>query len=185
MANGASASGDNYSAIQAWAAVGAILAGFLYVGIQRWLEACSAGAAAGRLARHSVDLVTERLEALIEPEKPVEFALRGARATEMIEAFREMEITKLPSGVIEPVAVIRSAVRAVNSRIDEVLVDDVKRRSERRSRLYSAGRTLAVARREYDDLRFKFAPWNRRAPAPLSTKMTLFLREAANASRNG
>lgn len=185
MANGASASGDYYSEIQAWAAVGAILAGFLYLGFQRWLEARAAGAAAGRLARHSVDFVTERLEALIDPDKPIEFALRGARATEMIEVFREMEITKLPSRIIEPVAVIRSAVRAVNSRIDEVLIDDAKRRSERRSRLYSAGRTLAVARGEYDNLRFKFAPWNRRAAAPLSNKMTLFLQEAAKGSRSG
>jgi len=183
MANAASGSGDNYAAIQAWASVGAILAGFLYVGVQRWLDSRAAGAAAGRLARHSVDFVTERLEALIDPAKPIEFALRGARATEMIEVFRELEITKLPSGTIEAIAVIRSAVHAVNSRIDEVLIDDAKRRDERRSRLYSAGRTLELARHEYDELRSKLAPWNRRAAAPLSSKMTQFMQEAANPAR--
>lgn len=183
--SGALVPSDDYAAIQAWASVGAILAGFLYVGVQRLLDSRAAGAAAGRLARHSVDLVTGRLEALIDPAKPIEFALRGARATEMIEVFRELEITKLPSDFIEPVAVIRSAVHAVNSRIDEVLIDDAKRREERRSRLYSAGRTLAVARHEYAELNVRFALWKRRDAAPLSTKMTTFLEEAANVSRSG
>lgn len=184
MTVGTSGSGNFFAAIQAWASVVAIAAGFLYVGVQRWLESLSAAAAATRLARHSVDFVTERLEALIEPAKPIEFALRGARASEMIEVFREIEISKLPSGIVEPVAVIRSAVHAVNSRIDEVLSDDKNRRNERRARLYSAGRTLAAARSEYDGLKLKFATSNRRAMAPLSAKMTLFMHEAAEGSKS-
>lgn len=122
--------------------------------------------------------------ALTDSAKPIEFALRRARASEMIEVFRELEISKLPSGMVESIAIIRSAVHAVNSRVDEVLNDDADRRHERRYRLFSAGRTLEVARREYDSLQSKFARWNRRAATPLSPKMIQFLQEAAQVSNS-
>lgn len=184
MAHGSLGPGDSYAAIQAWASVAAIAAGFAYVGVQRWIDRRDAAVAAARLARHSVDFVTERLDALTDPAKPIEFALRGTRASEMVEVFRELEISRLPSSMVEPIAIIRSAVHAVNSRIDEVLNDDANRRNERRSRLFSAGRTLEVARREYGSLQSKFARWNRRAATPLSAKMIQFLQEAAHASKS-
>jgi len=177
MADGASGASDSYAAIQAWASVVAIVAGFAYVGVQRWIDRRDAAVAAARLARHSVESATERLDALTDPANPIEFALRGARASEMIEVFRELDISKLPSSMVESIAIIRSAVHAVNSRIDEVLNDDANRRHERRSRLFSAGRTLKAARSEYEALQFKFACWNRRSINPLSPKKTLFCRK--------
>ena len=176
--------GDSYAAIQAWASNVAIGAGFAYVAVQRWIDRHDAAVATVRPARHSIDFVTERLDALTDSAKPIEFALRRARASEMIEVFRELEISKLPSGMVESIAIIRSAVHAVNSRVDEVLNDDADRRHERRYRLFSAGRTLEVARREYDSLQSKFARWNRRAATPLSPKMIQFLQEAAQVSNS-
>jgi hypothetical protein len=184
MAYGASGSGETYAAIQAWASVAAIGAGFAYVGLQQWFDRRGAAVAAARLARHSVDFVTERLDALTDPAKPTEFALRGARASEMIEVLRELDISKLPSSMVESIAIIRSSVHAVNSRIDAVLNDDPDRRNERRSRLFSAGRTLEVAQHEYSSLQAKFARRNRRAATPLSAKMIQFLQEAAQASKS-
>ena len=179
-------SNDGLDAIQAWAAVVAILAGFAYVSFQRWRDTEAAGRAAGHLARHSVDFVTQRLEALIDTSKPVEFALRGGRATEMIEVFRELDVARLPPERVEAVAVIRSAVYAINSRIDEVLRDEGSRRSERRRRLHSAGRTLTTARAELEALRKTYAWWNQEKfkAIPVSSPMAVFLTEAS-AAKNG
>jgi|GEM_PF-2184624 len=172
-------------AIQAGAAVVTVGAGFAYVAYQRSAESAAAGRAAGHLARHSIDFVTDRLNALVDPDLPIEFALRGARATEMIEVFRQLEISKLPPGMIESVAVIRSTVFAINSRIDEVLKDDETRRAERRGRLYSAGRTLTTGRSELNALRKRFKPWDQGKfkPADLSPRMDFFLADAHTASK--
>lgn len=172
--------------VQAGAAVVAVIAGFGYVAFQRWADSRAAGRAAAHLARHSLDFVTERLDALIDETKPIEFALRGARATEMIEVFRELELSRIPADWIESLAIIRSAVFAINSRIDEVLKDDDRRKSERRRRLHSAGRTLARARAEMSAVRGRFLVWNREKftiKAP-TAGMTAFLGEAERASAN-
>lgn len=173
--------------IQAGAAVVAVLAGFCYVAFQREADSAAAGRAAGHLARHSVDFVSDRLNALVDPDTPMEFALRGARASEMIEVFRELEISRLPAEMIEPVAVIRSTVFAINKRIDEILLDDEKRRADRRARLHSAGRTLVLARSELDALRRQFLPWNQSKfeAAKLSPRMIVFLTEAKEALKCG
>ncbi len=170
--------------VQAGAAVVAVVAGFGYVTFQRWADSKASGRAAAHLARHSLDFVTERLDALIDKSKPFEFALRGARATEMIEVFRELELSTIPGAWIESVAIIRSAVFAINSRIDEVLKDDESRKSERRNRLHSAGRTLTKARDEMSKLSGRFLPWTRgtftiKEP---SEEMNRFLAEAERAS---
>ncbi|MBA4806218.1 hypothetical protein [Brevundimonas sp.] len=170
--------------IQAGAAVLAVLAGFGYVAFQRWADSRAAGRAAAHLARHSLDFVTERLDALIDDTKPFEFALRGARAAEMIEVFRELELSRIPADWIERIAIIRSAVFAINSRIDEVLRDDDRRKSERRRRLHSAGRILAQARAEMSAVRGRFLAWNRGkfTIKALSGEMTAFLAEAERAA---
>src|SRR3712207_5647329 len=100
--------------LQFFGTLAAITAGFLYVTFQRNLDLSARGLAAIKLARHSVDFVTERLEALIDPREPMKFALRGARATEMIEVLRALDTSQLPPEMIEPVAQIRSAVYAIN-----------------------------------------------------------------------
>lgn len=168
-------------------AVGSILAigaGFAYVGFSNWSAGRAAARAAARLAKHSVDRLTERMAALIDPAKPIEFALRGQRATEMISVMRELDISKLPPKYVELVASIRSAVFAVNTRIDEVLTDDAKRKDERRRRLYSAGRILTEARNELGRLQNQ-APMNsswKVLPNALSPAMQAFLAEASQAS---
>lgn len=169
--------------VEAGAAVVAVVAGFAYVGFQRWREAVGASIAAGILARHSVNFVSERLDALVDPDEPIDLALRGSRALEMVEVFRELEMSRLPSKFVEPIAVIRSATFAVNSRIDEVLKNDKKRKSERRSRLYSAGRTLSEARSELEVLRGRYAFWDQSkfvAKNP-TDRLEKFLKEAADA----
>lgn len=173
--------------IQAGAAVFAVFAGFAYVGFQRRLDARAAGRAAGRLARHSVDLVTERFAALVGETKLHELALRGARASEMVEAFREFELASLPPEQIELVAVVRSAVFAVNSRIDEVLKDDADRPSERHSRLYSAGRTLVTAREALEKVRDFHARRCRSdyEAAPYNAAMAAFIDAAVKHAEEG
>jgi hypothetical protein len=172
-------SADLLEFIQAGATVIAVFAGFAYVSFQRHLETAAAGRAAGHLAKHSIDFVAERLDALVDPSQPIDFALRGVRATEMIEVFRELEISLLPPAAIEPIAIIRSAVYAINCRIDEVLEDET-RRLERRTRLLSAGRTLVKARKELERLQLCYLPWRRKAleAAPLSSRIAAFLEEA-------
>ena len=101
----------------------------------------------------------------------------------MIEVFRELEVSKLPPQMIQSVAVIRSGVYAINNRIDEVLKDDGKRKAERRSRLHSAGRTLAEVREQFAVLKMHYRPWNRKKFTlnALSDRMAVFLMEAKQA----
>lgn len=166
--------------VTAGAAVVTVFAGFAYVSFERRAARAAAGRAAGHLARHSIDQVTDRLNALVDPDEPLEFALRGARATEMVEVFRELEISMLPPKLIASVAVIRSTVFAINARIDEVLTDEGSRRHERRKRLFSAGRTLITARTELDCLQRQFLPWDRPAfeAKALTTRMVRFIDDA-------
>lgn len=163
-----------------------IAAGFLYVIFQRKVDKTARGSAATQLARHSIDFVTERLEALVEPREPVKFALRGARATEMIEVMRALDVSQLPPSMIESIALIRSAVYAINSRIDEVLKDDAKRIEERRERLHSAGRNLAMARSQFEELPTSYRRKDRGQleTATLSKKMSDFISEAEAALKN-
>ncbi|WP_291836702.1 hypothetical protein [Brevundimonas sp.] len=171
--------------IQTGAAVLAVFAGFAYVGFQRWAETAAAGRAAGHLARHSIDFVTARLDALVDPTESMELALRGSRAMEMVEVFRELEISLLPPRFIESVAIIRSAVFAINRRIDEVLKDDATRQSQRRVRLHSAGRTLDEARTELEGLRKRYACWNQHKfkAKKVTERMEAFLAEAIAAKK--
>jgi hypothetical protein len=170
---------------QAIGSILAVLAGFAYVGFQRFADGQAAAQAAGHLARHSVDRVTERMAALIDPSKPIEFALRGQRAREMIAVMRELDISKLPGKFIEPFATVRSAIYAINHRIDEILLDDTSRRQERRKRLYSSGRILTEARAEMDRLSrlYLFSVRWKMALNPLDHSMRRFLTEAAEDGR--
>lgn len=98
----------------------------------------------------------------------------------MIAVFREIEVSDLPSKFIEPIASIRSAVFAVNARIDEVFETETKRnRMERRERLRSAGRVLQEARQELEKLGDMLFCWHRAAAKaqPLSPEMSKFMSE--------
>jgi hypothetical protein len=172
--------------IQAGAAVVAVIAGFAYVRFQRCQEARAAGLVAARLATHAIDRVTDRIDALISDSSTSGLALRGARATEMIEALRELQLSALPIKKVESVALIRSNLVAINCRIDEVLQKEGKRRSERRSRLASAGLILSVVRLEHETLRQSYLVSRRkiRSVAALSPAMEAFLMESQPPAAN-
>lgn len=113
----------------------AILAGFGYAMFDRRNESIAASLAASQVSKRAVDFLTERLAVLVRPSPDTKFALRGIRTSEMIEILREIDLSKVSPEKLEMLAVIRSTVFAINSRIDEVLKDDASRQSERTERL--------------------------------------------------
>jgi hypothetical protein len=113
-------------------------------------------AAAGTTARGALLHVIERLAPLIRSDAPFLFLLRGHRTTEMVEALRSIDVSELPADVVEPLADVRGAVRAVNERITDVLALEEKKpeaRDRRLPRLESSGRVLGDAIEQFDRLR--------------------------------
>ena len=111
--------------------------------------------AALNLSLCSFEYVFERFEAAIKGE--LKFALRGARTTEMIEAMRELEVTSLPTEIIEAFAHVRSDVYAVNVRISEVFANHrqkakAPRVKARQKDLVSAARVLSEAIGQFEKL---------------------------------
>lgn len=73
------------------------------------------------LARESLIMVGDRLNAALEPHKPrSSHALRGFRTTEMVAAMRELEASKIPSDLVVDFVRIRTGVFAINARIKEL-----------------------------------------------------------------
>ena len=109
-------------------AVLAIVAGFAATVMQldrqkneaRAIEA-DAGRAALQLAHDTLDAVTDRLNAaLAPPDQTVEFALRGVRTGEFVEAMREFDTGRLPSAVLADFIRLRSLMTAINERLNDV-----------------------------------------------------------------
>ena len=162
----------------------AIAAGFALFFLEKWWSRRGAARAAAHLAKHSIEYLTDRLEALVSKQPNSMLHLRGARTTEMVETLRELDISLLPPKMINSVAVIRSGVHAVNFRINEVLIDDKKRVGERSRRLQSAGRTLFDVRTEWDTLCAENGVINGSnfKLSDLSSEMVEFISEARKAA---
>lgn len=116
--------------VAAWAqAVGAILAivsGFGIAFYQRReeridaaLEGLAIVQASYVLAFHALETVGERLENILTPSG-IKFSLQGDRTSEMVEAMREFDTSRLPAEMLKDFILLRSHVFAINKRISEV-----------------------------------------------------------------
>lgn len=154
--------------VQATGSVLAIVAGFvgvLYqVDAQRRQDAeqiAATGRAAHSLALGAFELVTDRLNAALQPGKGEQhYVLRGLRTTEMVTAMREFETGSLPAPLISPFALLRSSVFAINERISEIYTSEADAspagrkalRARRAEELRSALRAHAAAENAAFDL---------------------------------
>jgi hypothetical protein len=127
---------------QAIGAVLAIVAGFVGNAYQLSrqkkdsLEGRSlAGRAAYLLAYDALDIVSDRLESALQPNKSRDkHALRGARTTEMVAAMREFETSRVPDDMLADFIRLRSRLVAINERISAIYESE-----ERAARDKSAG----------------------------------------------
>lgn len=118
--------------VQAIGSVLAIVAGFAgvlhQVDAQRRQDAeqiAATGRAAHSLALGAYELVTDRLNAALQPGKSEQYyVLRGLRTTEMVTAMREFEAGSLPASLISPFVLLRSSVFAINERISEIYMSE-------------------------------------------------------------
>lgn len=120
--------GDNLAAwIQAVGSIAALLLAGATLWVQRVLaQADKAGEvrdlahSIDALARTAFERLTDRLKVAVKPGSGPKLELREYRTTEMIQALREIDVTRLPPDLIEPYVLLRSTLYAVNRRIKEV-----------------------------------------------------------------
>jgi hypothetical protein len=113
---------------QAIGAVLAIVAGFVgnaYQLSRQQKEALNGRSLAGRaaylLAYDAFEIVSDRLESALQPNKSRDkHALRGARTTEMVAAMREFETSRVPDDMLADYIRLRSRLVAINERITEI-----------------------------------------------------------------
>lgn len=85
------------------------------------------GVVAYELANHALDIVTDRLEVAIEPRRPgSRFELRKLRATETIEALKQIDPANLPSEILRPYIELRSCVAAINDTLSRLYAETEK-----------------------------------------------------------
>ncbi len=147
--------------VQAVGTIVAVLWGFETARRQRIQQAQDLHSAQCREARASISLVHKSLELLADrlnvaahPGKAV-LSLREFRTTEMIEALREIDLSRLPADILVAFAEVRSGTHAINARISEVYKseDEGKRpKSDRELRLVSAASTFDETYESYRQL---------------------------------
>lgn len=153
--------------VQATGTVIAIVAGFFgvlhQISEQKRNDAegiAALGRAAHTLAAEATILLTDRLNAALQPGKAEGlYALRGARTTEMVSAMRDFDAGALPTALIPPFVRLRSCIVAINERIADVYRDEeaelrrirqeVRGKKRRRQR-----QLLEVARQRHAQDRF-------------------------------
>ena len=124
--------GETSGWAQAIGAVLAIVAGFVGTAYQLsrqkkdTLDGRSlSGRAAYLLAYDALDIVSDRLESALQPNKSRDkHALRGARTTEMVAAMREFETSRVPDDMLADFIRLRSRLVAVNERITEIYLSE-------------------------------------------------------------
>jgi hypothetical protein len=127
--------------IAAWTqAVGAILAivsGFVVAFYQRSeerndasLEALAIVQACYLLGFQALETVGERLENILTPSG-IKFSLQGDRTSEMVEAMREFDTSRVPAEILKDFILLRSHVFAINKRISEIYDSKVDRNGDK------------------------------------------------------
>ena len=119
---------------QAIGAVLAIVAGFVgnaYQLSRQKKDALDGRSLAGRaaylLAYDALEIVSDRLESALQPNKSRDkHALRGARTTEMVAAMREFETSRVPDDMLADFIRLRSRLVAINERITEIYESEAR-----------------------------------------------------------
>lgn len=98
--------------------------------------------AASLLTSDAMDRVGDRLNAALKSAagQEISMALRGVRATEAVDALRQLGTVYLPNDIVGQYLQIRGRLSAINARLDEIFTSEVNGRSrnERSARLNSA-----------------------------------------------
>lgn len=174
---------------QAIGAVLAIVAGFAGTAFQlaqQKKEALTSRSEAGRaaylIAYDAIDIVSDRLESALQPNKSrKKHALRGSRTSEMVSALREFDTSRLPDNMLADFIRLRSRLVAINDRITEIYRSESKvvgdalnaLKDQRRDRLLSAVKTQREALTFFKALESAAQSHHSATPQQLTARPTL------------